>query len=178
MRYSKYLSLFLAITCLIYSSCSNSANKQESKIAIEDSLIASTHLIDSVTKNEYKLLQTKVNDSILKKEAIISIQNVEKIQDITNQMRINIEPVFNTISSSNLTDVKATLTKKLERYIEVIFQINPEIWMKYRKEFPQIINTSYFDGFNSVADINYFKAKTNNTISFIENKSVLLFTKP
>ena len=161
-----------------FSSCSNnSKKKQDQEIALEDSLIASTQLIDSVTKSECRLLQTKINDHLLEGKAIISIQIVEKIQDITNQMHINIDSTFKTISNSNLNNVKVTLSNKLERYIQVIFQINPEIWMTYRNEFYKIIDTTYFNGFNSIDNINYFKAKINNTISFIENKSVLLFTK-
>lgn len=101
----------------------------------------------------------------------------QKIKSISNNFKTQIDSSYNFSLGSNFEEMKATVIQKLKLYIDNIFQINPEIWMAYRKEFPLLIEENVFADFHSNKDLKSFQAKTNNILSIVKNKAVVFCDK-
>ncbi|MEO6668867.1 MAG: hypothetical protein ABIN36_05295 [Ferruginibacter sp.] len=170
MKQSIICKLCLIISTILIS-CTSNSSTGPTGIILVDSLSNSTKVTDNQTDSVFELIKKRSFNTSLDKRGEIRLIYAEKIKTISDDFKNQIDSCYKFATNTNYNVTKAIVVQKLKRYIDIIFQINPEIWMAYRKEFPILINENEFANCN--ADLKSLEIKTSNILSTVQNKAIV-----
>jgi hypothetical protein len=130
-------------------------------------LIDSTRSLDSLSNAAIQNSRNKVKDSTNKPYGLLC---AEMIKQITENAINDLKTHYSTNLQENYKRNIIYMNDRLRTYVDTVFMVNPEILMKFRKEF----RTLMADSISSAKDdIETVHLKALKKISLIQNKSIL-----
>jgi hypothetical protein len=162
--------LIVAVISALLSGCTLRDSNEDTTLI--ESLLVSTNIVNSYTKQELKELEGKRWHAGTSDRAKAWFIVANKIDSLTTEANSSLAAYCKNVNDENFQECKAKLSKKANDYVKSILSYNQELRKYFENDFTKLLNSAYFKDFTSIELIKVNQVKACHSISIIANKAI------